>query len=124
AEWLMVHRIIDTLHLGFPTIERRTANGKPQEMHAPAFFGCISSNEFLTCPLRPRRRTTPEPSCEVAAEAKDVPSGGAQGAAGDRSAPTRAAKAAGVAYPKLLCGCSSLYSFRHASILLRASHKF
>jgi hypothetical protein len=31
---------------------------------------------------------------------------------------------AGVKYPKLLGGRSSLYSFRHAAIFLRASNKF
>src|SRR6185437_15580136 len=74
--------------------------------------------DTVTC-ARARDHTTPGPSCKLVANSEDVPSGGAQGAVGDRSAPTRAANAAGVRYPKLLCGRSSLYSFRHGSILLR-----
>ena len=34
------------------------------------------------------------------------------------------ANSARVRYARLLCGLSSLYSFRHASILLRASFRF
>jgi hypothetical protein len=47
-----------------------------------------------------------------------------QGAVGDRRAAIRRANSAGGTYPKLLCGRSSLYFFRHAPIFARASHKF
>jgi len=58
------------------------------------------------------------PDSELVASLGGVPGTGTEPSDASR------ANSAGVRYPMLLCGLSSLNSFCHAAIFRRASHKF